>query len=117
MRQTKMAILLLIMAVIPAIAFAGTSGPSPIPNPPNFQVSTNALLLCRGVVNFIPITVTNAGNQNGAIGGITMESLTVGLANSKYLSLIANGTTNSINLQTTNSRTRDKEDATRFKAA
>ena len=106
MRQTKMAILLLIMAVIPAIAFAGTSGPSPIPNPPNFQVSTNALLLCRGVVNFIPITVTNAGNQNGAIGGITMESLTVGLANSKYLSLIANGTTNSINLQPNSSITR-----------
>ncbi len=95
MRQTKMAILLL-MVVIPAIAFAGTSGPTPIPNPPTFQVSTNTLLLCKGVVNYVPIKITNFGNPSGAIGNITMQGLTLGLGNSKYISVLANGTTSSM---------------------
>lgn len=97
MRQTKMAILLLMVA-IPAIAFAGTSGPTPIPNPPTFQVSTNAIVLCKGTVNYVPITVTNNGNPSGAIGAITMESMTLGLSGGKYLSLVANGSTTSANL-------------------
>jgi hypothetical protein len=83
------------MAAMPAVAFAGTSGPSPIPNPPNFQVSTNALLLCKGVINYVPLRVANLGQQNGSI---TMESLQLGLTSSKYLVTVENGTTNTITL-------------------
>jgi hypothetical protein len=104
MRQMKMAILLLMVA-IPAIAFAGTSGPTPIPNPPNFQVSINTLVLCKGVVNYVPITVINSGNPSGAIGSITMEDLTLGLSSGKYLSLVANGSTTSRNLVSNSSAT------------
>ncbi len=101
MRQTKMAILLL-LALVPAIAFAGTSGPSPIPNPPNFQVSTNALILCKGTINYVPLRVSNLGQ---AVGAITMSSLQLGLSNNKYLVTVENGTTNLLTLLPNSSAT------------
>ncbi len=47
------------------LAFAGTSGPAPIPNPPNFYVTTNATTLCKGQVNYIPVTVSNKATTIG----------------------------------------------------
>ena len=73
MRQTRIAMMMtLLMVAVAAVAFAATSGPSPIPNPPSFQVGTTALTLCKGVVNYVPITVTNLGKFNGSI---SMEKL------------------------------------------
>lgn len=94
MRQTTIAMLMLLVA-IPALAFAGTSGPSPVPNPPNFQISTNSLLLCKGTVNYVPITVSNLGQLNGSI---TMEDLQLGLSSNRYLETVENGTTNTLTL-------------------
>ena len=89
MRQTKI-MLLLLMVAVPALAFAGTTGPSPVPNPPSFQVSTNTLTLCKGVVNYIPITVSNLGKFNGSI---TMGSLQLGISSGKSIVAVANGST------------------------
>lgn len=90
-------ILLLLVAVasVPALTFAGTSGPAPIPNPPAFQVSTNTVTLCKGVVNTVPLVVTNLGKMNGSI---TMSSLQLGLSSSRSLVLVANGSANLITL-------------------
>jgi hypothetical protein len=89
MRQITM-ILLLLVAAAPAFALAGTTGPAPIPNPPPFQVSTTTLTLCKGVVNYVPVTVSNLGKFNGSI---TMESLQLSIAGGKSLVPIANGST------------------------
>jgi hypothetical protein len=75
------------MLLVPTVVFAGTSGPSPIPPPPAFQLSTPVLTLCRGVENNIPILVTNPGAQ-------PMTSLQVGLVASRNIYAIGNGTVN-----------------------
>ncbi len=80
-------LLLLFAALAPAPAFAGTSGPSPVPPAPPFQLSTPVLTLCRGVVNNIPITVSNPGSQ-------PMTSLQLGIVASKNIYAIGNGTVN-----------------------
>jgi hypothetical protein len=80
-------ILLLLSGLLPAIALAGTSGPSPIPPPPSFQITTSTLTLCRGVVNNVPETISNPGSQ-------PMTSLQLGLIASKNIYAIGNGTVN-----------------------
>jgi hypothetical protein len=102
MRQTKMILLLLMAVALPMVAFAGTSGPSPVPNPPSFQISTNTLTLCRGVVNYIPVTVSNLGKFNGSI---TMGSLTLAAVSDKYIVAVDNGSTNLITLPPNTSAT------------
>jgi len=79
--------LLLLMTIMPSIAFAGTSGPSPIPPAPAFQISTAVLTLCRGIVNNIPVLVSNPGIQ-------PMTSLQLGLVSSRNIYAIGNGTVN-----------------------
>ncbi len=83
--------LLLFAAFASVFAFAGTSGPSPVPPAPAFQLSTNALVLCKGVVNVIPITVSNPGSAS-------ITSLQIGLIASKSAYAIGNGTVNSANV-------------------
>ncbi|MDE1865867.1 MAG: hypothetical protein KGH94_04495 [Candidatus Micrarchaeota archaeon] len=100
MRQI-FAILLLLMAAAPALALAGTSGPSPIPNPPSFQISTNTLTLCKGIVNYVPVTVTNLGKFNGSI---TMESVQLGVTGRSIVA-IANGTTTLLTVPPNRSQT------------
>ncbi|MEM3827073.1 MAG: hypothetical protein QXR58_00540 [Candidatus Micrarchaeaceae archaeon] len=58
------------------IAFAGTSGPTPIPNPPTFYVNTNTLMLCKGQTNYVPITVTNPGPSGPSYPSIGISNLT-----------------------------------------
>ncbi len=62
-----------------ALVAAGTSGPSPVPAPPGYTLSTNATVLCRGITNYIPITVTNHGS--GSIG--SMQDVMLSLNNPK----------------------------------
>jgi hypothetical protein len=87
--------LLLIAALLPTLAFAGTSGPSPIPNPPAFQLSTNTLTLCKGVINNIPVTISNLGKYNGSI---TMDSLQLSLGSGRSIVSVANGSSNLLTL-------------------
>ena len=79
--------MLILISFLPAVALAGTSGPSPVPAPPSFQVSTSTLTLCRGVVNNVPLRVYNPGSQ-------PMTSLQLGIVASRNIYTIGNGTVN-----------------------
>ena len=102
MKQTQIRMTLLmpvvIAALFPILAFAGTSGPSPIPPAPGFQVSTNTLALCKGVTNNIPITVSNLGNdyypsmQNVQLSLSSQYILQTGRNSSMTINSIAPGT-------------------------
>ncbi len=82
-------LLAITLATMPA-AFAGTSGPSPVPNPPNFYIATTAVRLCKGMINYVPVTVTNKGSAISQDAVMTALQLSVG--NSGSVHQIANGT-------------------------
>ncbi len=92
----------LALFVLISISFAGLSGPAPIPAPPTFNIHTNQTILCKGLTNFIPITVVNTGGSTvstGAgpsnvtvVGGTTMQSVQLSITPSKTLLLEGNGT-------------------------
>ncbi len=98
MNKTNIIMTLAMFAMLSTgIAYAGTSGPAPVPLPPNFQIIAKPILLCKGQINAIPVTVTNAktnylgvGSQN--LTGTTMQGVTLGLGSSKYLAPAGNGT-------------------------
>lgn len=87
-----------LFAVLSAgIVYAGTNGPSPVPLPPNFQVTSQPILLCKGQINSIPITVTNAKTNYLGVGaqnltGTVMQGVTLSLGSSRYLASAGNGT-------------------------
>lgn len=80
-------IILLLTIAAPIVVYAGTSGPSPIPPAPNFKVTTNTLMLCKGVTNYVPITVTNQGGTNYP----TMQDVQISLSN-RYITETGNST-------------------------
>lgn len=88
-----LAILVLFSVLVPTLVFAGTTGPSPIPNPPGFQISTTTLTLCKGTVNTVPIRVTNPGQ-----GGATMEDVQLSIQGSKNVYSTGNGTLSAVNI-------------------
>jgi hypothetical protein len=92
LERNILGILLLLTILAPAVAFAGTSGPSPIPAPPNFQVSTNVLTLCKGIINRVPIDVKTPA------GAAVMQSTLLGISNSKYTYTAGNGTVTTVNV-------------------
>ncbi len=84
---------LLISMLIPALAYAGLSGPSPIPPPPRFVISTSTQTVCRGISNIVPVNITdNSNNYDGA----GMQDVSFSLDN-KNLIAPATETINSIN--------------------
>ncbi|MDE1860676.1 MAG: hypothetical protein KGH72_03060 [Candidatus Micrarchaeota archaeon] len=101
---SMLAVLFAQAALLP-LAFAGTSGPSPIPTPPNFYITSNAAYLCRGQINHIPITVSNGGTPSqlnaGAptLSGPTMQNVQLSISGSKSVYAIGSSTagTNNIN--------------------
>ncbi len=58
-----------------ALVSAGQSGPSPVPAPLGYMLTTNATFLCRGLTNYIPITITNYGQSSIGSMQDTMLSL------------------------------------------
>jgi hypothetical protein len=77
MIRAKTWIMILIAALaVSGVAFAGTSGPSPIPNPPAFSVTTNSLVFCRGETNYVPITVTDGGPAGASYPSVGVSNLT-----------------------------------------
>ena len=78
--------LLTLLSVLP-LSFAALGGPSPIPAPPNFHISTTLTSLCLGQVNYIPITITN----NATLGNPSMQSTELNLVTSKGSGLSAFG--------------------------
>lgn len=98
-------IVLLILAIVgfAPLAFATVGGPAPLPNPPNFYITSNATFLCRGQINNIPVTVTNRatpiGNPNiindtAAAQGQepTMQNVVLNIVDSKGFYSAGNGT-------------------------
>ncbi len=78
---------IMLVAAMPVLVYAATSGPSPIPPPPAWQLSTTATTLCRGVENNVPVLVTNPGVVN-------MTSLQLGIVASRSIYTVGNGTVN-----------------------
>lgn len=110
MKIAKFMIILTLIIAMPVV-FAGTSGPSPIPNPPNFYISSSATLLCRGQVNEIPITVTNGGSPYGvgttSTVGPSMQDVQLAISNSKTLFPTGGSITNISQITAQNSSTLD----------
>lgn len=69
--RTIVGILMLMLLAATSMTFAGTSANTNYPPPPNFAVSSNATTVCRGQVNYVPITVWN----NGEPGSINPSEL------------------------------------------
>ena len=99
MKTTTLIVILL--ALIP-LSFAGTSGPSPVPNPPTFSITSSSPMLCAGQVNNIPFAVTNKGAGTGlssnGIEGAQMQSVELSITSSKAFSNIGNGISNAISV-------------------
>lgn len=94
--STTMAILLF-AGIMAGVAFAGTSGPSPVPSPPTFVASTTMATLCKGMTNYIPVSLTNIGNTRPSIGisslnGTPMQYVQLSLGSSKQVVPVGNGT-------------------------
>ncbi len=88
MRATALTALIAVFLVIP-MAFATLSGPSPIPSPSNFYITSSKTMLCAGQVNEIPLNITNKG-----AGSPQMQNLVLGITNGKTIYLAGNGTVN-----------------------
>ncbi len=90
--KTFYALLAVVLLAVPSLAFAGTNGPSPVPNPPNFQISTTATTLCRGQLNYIPVTVTNKGSAVSL--DAQMQNVQLSVTDNEYLHTLLNGSAN-----------------------
>jgi hypothetical protein len=101
MNKTILA-LLSVLVLFPAVfAASGLSGTSPIPTPPGFQITSNLTTLCKGSVNYIPITVTN----NGALGNPTMQSIILTLTSTRGLTPFGKTSASIVNVTSGNSKT------------
>ena len=69
-------IALVAATAIVGVAGAATSGPSPIPSPPAFSITSNVLVLCKGETNYVPITVTDGGPAGASYPSIGVSNLT-----------------------------------------
>lgn len=85
-------LLLFCMIAAPALAFAATSGPSPIPPPPNFQMSTNVTTLCKGLVNNVPIAIKTPA------GASTMQNVELSITSTRSAYTVSNGTVSAANV-------------------
>ena len=90
--KTFYALLIAVLLAVPSLAFAGTNGPSPVPNPPNFQISTTTTTLCKGQLNYIPVTVTNKGSAVSL--DAQMQNVQLGITDTSYLHTLLNGSAN-----------------------
>ncbi len=108
MMKKNMALLILSLLSSMPFAFAGVSTSS-APIPPNFHISSSPMDLCRGQINYIPVTVTNVGisplfNIGGySLNGPTMQNIQLSIAASKSGYSFGNGTVSAQDLNATNS--------------
>ncbi len=76
--------------VLMSVVYAGTGGPSPVPSPPGYSISTSNPVLCRGTTNNVQMLVTNLGRGNLS----AMQNIQLGVTSSKSVlsSTISAGT-------------------------
>ena len=79
--------LLMFLAILPVV-FAGVSGTAPIPPPPNWYITSPATTVCRGEINYLPITVGDASGYTG----FQMQNTQLSVAGQKGIYYVANGT-------------------------
>ncbi len=92
MRTNLLKLILLFVIMAPVVAFAGVSGPSPIPPPPNFQLSTTVITLCKGMINRVPIEIKTPA------GASIMQDVQLSLTNSRYAYTVGNGSVSAVNV-------------------
>src|ERR1700719_3312095 len=98
--QTSILKLLLLLVIIaPAATFAATSGPAPIPPPPNFQITTNVITLCKGMINTVPISIKTP------IGAALMQNVQLSITNSKNVYVVGNGSISATNVSANSTKT------------
>jgi hypothetical protein len=92
--KTRALVLLMTLLMVAPVASAAVSGGT-YPNPPNFYITSTMVNLCKGTINYIPLTLTNTGvvglggmNPNGP----SLQSVEATIANTKNLFAIANST-------------------------
>jgi hypothetical protein len=94
---------IIMLSMLVGLSFAGLNGPAPIPAPPAFSIHTNLTTLCKGLTNFIPITVVNSGGSTvgsgigpsnvTVVGGTTMTAIQLSIGGAdKTLLPEGNGT-------------------------
>jgi hypothetical protein len=101
MRKILATLALFLLLALPATVFAGLGGVTPIPAPPNYTISTPLQSLCKGVVNYVPITITN----KKTLGGPQMQNIVLSLVNSKTVYAYSNSTLNAGTINTSSSKT------------
>ena len=84
--------LLLGISMLAVAAYAGTNGPSPIPAAPNFQISTNVISLCKGMINNVPVTIKTPP------GAAVMQDVQLSLSKTTSAYTVGNGTVSAINV-------------------
>ena len=100
MRKTStIGILFLAVVLLTTGAYAATSGPSPIPPPPNFQISTSAVTLCKGMINAIPVTIRTPR------GASVMQNVQLSLGRTNAAYSVGNGTVSAFNVTANLSKT------------
>ena len=82
--------LILVATLATTFVYASTSGPSPIPTPPNFKLGTNVITLCKGMYNTVPIIISTPS------GASMMQDVQLSLTSSRYA--LGNGTVNAENI-------------------
>lgn len=104
MNRMNIVMVIVTLAGMVPTAFAALSGPAPIPNPPNFYITSNATTICRGQVNYIPVTVTNRASTSGNPYAINetasatigpnpeMQNVVLNVANARDIYSVDNGT-------------------------
>jgi hypothetical protein len=108
MKIGAITMLLISLSVCVPVALAAVTTSS-APAPPNFYITSNTSDLCKGLVNYIPITLTNGGipeylNIGGTnTKGPAMDDIQLGLSGTKSGYLIGNGTVSVPPLNATNS--------------
>ncbi len=110
MKINNITLFVISLLVCLPISFAAVSSSS-APTPPNFYISSTTVALCKGLVNYVPIKITNGGiapylNIGGTnLNGPTMDNIQVGMENTKSGFFLGNGTVSAPNLNATNSTT------------
>lgn len=105
MRRMHIAIAMVLMMLPVGAAFAGLSGPTPIPNPPNFYVTSSLTSVCKGQINYVPITVQNTGGSSTvgtqSLSGAVMDNVQLNVIDSKTAFAIKNSTVGAGNINVT----------------
>lgn len=93
-----------VLASVPVALAATSSTPSTIPIPPNFNITSGTLSVCRGQIDNIPIVITNLGTSKSVaesegapnLSGPTMQNIQLSLGAKGLVSFPNSNNNNSV---------------------